>query len=221
MQTVVIVGANRGIGLELARQLANRGDRVLGVCRRPSPDLEALPAVDVREGVDVTKPETLRTLADELGEASIDRLVVVAGILKRVSLEDFDADIIREQFEVNALGPLSTVVSLLGCLRPGAKVALITSRMGSIADNTSGGSYGYRMSKAALNMAGRSLALDLAPRGVLVALLHPGWVRTDMTGGSGLIDAEESAAGLIARIDALTPEGSGGFLHQNGEALPW
>jgi NAD(P)-dependent dehydrogenase (short-subunit alcohol dehydrogenase family) len=100
-------------------------------------------------------------------------------------------------------------------------VAIVTSRMGSIEDNTSGGRYGYRMSKCAVNMAGRSLAHDLKDAGVAVAILHPGFVRTDMTGHQGLVDPPESAAGLIARIDELTLETSGGFWHANGERLPW
>lgn len=111
--------------------------------------------------------------------------------------------------------------ALLTALAGNSKVALISSRMGSIADNTSGGSYGYRMSKAALNAAGKSLALDLAGRGISVAVLHPGYVRTDMTGQQGLIEVAESAAGLIQRINELTPATSGTFWHSNGEILPW
>ena len=148
-------------------------------------------------------------------------LVVVAGIMERVTLDHFDTESIRRQFEVNALGPLQTTRALLGCLRPGSKVGLVTSRMGSVADNTSGSSYGYRMSKAALNMAGRSLAHDLSGRGIAVMLLHPGWVRTDMTGWTGHIDSLESARGLIARLDDLSLETSGSFFHENGEELPW
>ncbi len=127
----------------------------------------------------------------------------------------------RRQFEVNSLGPLRVTAALRGNFGEGSKVAIITSRMGSIADNTSGGRYGYRMSKTAVNMAGRSLAQDLREAGVAVVILHPGFVRTDMTGGQGLIDAPESAAGLIARIDELTLETSGSFRHTNGEDLPW
>ncbi|MCA9700530.1 MAG: SDR family oxidoreductase, partial [Myxococcales bacterium] len=144
-----------------------------------------------------------------------------AGILERNPIDDLDFDSVRRQFEVNAMGPLRVVTALRGLLAPGAKIALVTSRMGSIADNDSGGSYGYRMSKAALNMAGKSLSIDLRAQGISVALLHPDWVRTDMTGHSGLIDAETSARGLLARIDALSFETSGGFWHQDGQVLPW
>jgi NAD(P)-dependent dehydrogenase (short-subunit alcohol dehydrogenase family) len=113
------------------------------------------------------------------------------------------------------------VHALLPCLERGAKVALITSRMGSIADNGSGGAYGYRMSKAALNAAGMSLARDLASRGIAVVLLHPGYVKTEMTGGSGNVSAEKSASQLIGRIEALDLAHSGSFWHANGETLPW
>jgi NAD(P)-dependent dehydrogenase (short-subunit alcohol dehydrogenase family) len=221
MARALIIGANRGIGLELCRQLAGRGDRVFAACRRSSAELEVVPGIEIHEGVDVTAPETVKALADKLGDGALDLLVIVAGILKRVDLEGFDAAVVREQFEVNALGALSTAVTLLPCLESGGKIGLLTSRMGSIGDNTSGGSYGYRMSKAALNIAGRSLALDLRPRGIAVAILHPGWVQTEMTRGSGNIDAATSAAGLIERLDELTMETSGTFLHQSGEQLPW
>ncbi|HVS65328.1 MAG TPA: SDR family oxidoreductase [Thermoanaerobaculia bacterium] len=221
MTRVLIVGSNRGIGLEVCRQLAERGDEVRAACRKSSLELDEIDGVHVHSGVDVTDPPSLDSLAESLGRESIDWLVVVAGILEPVSLADFDAGSVRRQFEVNALGPLSAARALSRCLRAGGRIGLVTSRMGSIADNTSGGSYGYRMSKAALNMAGRSLAHDLAGRQIAVQLLHPGWVRTDMTGGTGHIDASESAAGLIARLDELTLETSGTFYHQNGEELPW
>ena len=221
MTRTLIIGASRGIGLELARQLAGVGERVIATSRRPSAELSAIDGVDARDGVDVTQPETIRALARSVGPATIDRLWMVAGVLKGVSLDSFEADVVREQFEINALGTLSATIQLLPCLKDGSKIALLTSRMGSIADNTSGGSYGYRMSKAALNIAGRSLSIDLKPRGIAVAILHPGWVRTDMTSGNGLIDAEESARGLIARLEELSLESSGKFLHQSGEELPW
>jgi NAD(P)-dependent dehydrogenase (short-subunit alcohol dehydrogenase family) len=218
--TALVVGANRGIGLELARQLGARGFRVVAACRKSSPELEATGA-EVHGGIDVTDPASLRALSDRLPTGSVDWLLVVAGILRRDGLDGFDPDSVRDQFEVNALGPLQTAVALRDRLAPGAKIGLLTSRMGSIEDNTSGGMYGYRMSKAALNMAGKSLALDLKNEGISVAILHPGFVRTEMTGGSGHIDAEESASGLIERMDALTLENSGSFWHQSGEFLPW
>ena len=220
MPTTLVVGANRGIGLELCRQLRDRGDRVIAACRRTSPALQQL-AVEVVQGVDVTSDSAVASLSDTLAGRRIDVLWVVAGILRRVHLSHLDFDEMRAQYETNALGPLRVVTALMGQLPPGGKIALLTSRMGSIADNDSGAHYAYRMSKAALNMAGHSLAIDLAPKEIAVALLHPGWVRTDMTGGSGLIEASESATGLIARVDALDLTNSGQFWHQEGQILPW
>lgn len=223
MATIVITGANRGIGLELAR-LRAADHTVIAVCREPSDALTGLSAssdLRIEAGVDVSDDAAVSQLAERLAETPIDVLVNNAGILSHESLARLDFDRIRRQLEVNALGPLRVTAALAGSLREGSKVAIITSRMGSLADNTSGGSYGYRMSKAAVNMAGVSLARDLAPRGVAVALLHPGYVRTSMTGGTGHIDPRDAAAQIWARIDALTLESSGSFWHANGEPLPW
>ena len=220
MATAVIIGANRGIGFELARQLKDRGESVVAVCRKASEELAKL-GVEVIERVDVTDERSLARLVEALGSRTIDVLINNAGVLSDESLVDLDVDRIRCQFEINSLGPLRVTAALRGNLDRGSKVAIVTSRMGSIEDNTSGGRYGYRMSKAAVNMAGRSLAHDLKEAGVAVVLLHPGFVRTDMTGHQGLIDPPESAAGLIARIDELTLETSGTFRHTNGETIPW
>ena len=220
MATICITGANRGIGLEMARQLKDRGDDVVAACREASEELATLD-VEVIEGVDVTDDASVDKLTEALGDRTVDVLVNCAGILSDESLSDLDFDRMRRQFEVNSLGPLRVTAALRGNLGEGSKVAIITSRMGSIEDNTSGGRYGYRMSKVAVNMAGRSLANDLREEGVAVVILHPGFVRTGMTGGQGLIDPPESAAGLIARIDELTMETTGSFRHANGEELPW
>ncbi len=220
MATIVITGANRGIGLALARQFKERGDDVVVACRKPSAELKKL-EVELVEGVDVTDDKTVARLAAALKGRTIDVLVNNAGILSDEHLGDLDFDRMRRQFEVNSLGPLRVTAALRKNLGEGSKVAFITSRMGSIDDNTSGGRYGYRMSKCALNMAARSLAHDLRDSGVAVAILHPGFVRTDMTGHQGLIDPPESAAGLIERIDELTVENTGRFWHTNGEELPW
>jgi NAD(P)-dependent dehydrogenase (short-subunit alcohol dehydrogenase family) len=200
--------------------LTDRGYEVMALCRSAGSELSSL-AVDVRDGFDVTDGAAIDAFAQTIEPASVDLLINNAGILQGMSLDALDIDSIRRQFEVNALGPLLVTRALQPALKPGAKIALITSRMGSIADNDSGGSYGYRMSKAALNAAGVSLARDLQARGIAVAILHPGYVRTDMTGNSGLIDVDESVAGLLARIDELTLETSGSFWHTNGEVLPW
>ena len=219
-KTVLVTGANRGIGLALAQQFASRGDRVIGVCRKSSAALEATGA-RVEAGVDVTDQSAVESLAKRLRDERIDVLVANAGILERDSLDPLDIDAIRRQFEVNTLGPLIVVRALRDSLTSGAKVGLMTSRMGSMTDNTSGGYYGYRASKAALNAIGKSLSVDLASRGVSVVLLHPGYVATEMVGGSGDVTPDEAATQLIARIDALTPESSGTFQHANGTALPW
>ena len=221
MATVLITGANRGIGLEYCRQLQSRGDAVVAVCRQPSRELGDL-GVRIEAGVDVTSETSITDLLGRLAGLPIDVLIQNAGILERTSLEDLDLESLRRQFEVNAIAPLNLSRALLGQLHPGAKLVLMTSRMGSIADNSSGGSYGYRLSKVALCMAGKSLAIDLAPRGIAVAILHPGMVRTAMTGFTAQgISPEESVHGLLARIDVLSLETSGTFWHANGSVLPW
>jgi NAD(P)-dependent dehydrogenase (short-subunit alcohol dehydrogenase family) len=223
MTMALITGAAGGIGRELARQLAARGTTVIAVCRKPSAELSALP-VRVEAGIDIATDAGCAALAARVAGVPLDLVIHNAGVLSQESLDALDDDAIariRRQFEVNALAPLRLTALLAPQFARGAKLVLITSRMGSIADNTSGGSYGYRMSKAALNAAGRSLAHDLAPRGVAVVMLHPGFVQTPMTGGRGDVDAATSARNLIARIDELTPATSGRFVHANGSALPW
>ena len=220
MATALVTGSNRGIGLELCRQLAERSHHVVAVCRNPSAELEAL-GVRVESGVDVTDARAVDGLARRLEGTRIDLLVNNAGVLLKDRLDRLELDTVSRQIEVNAIGPLLVTARMIPLLGPGSKVALITSRMGSIADNTSGGMYGYRMSKAALNAAGVSLARDLAPRQIAVVILHPGFVRTELTDGSGNVDAAESARGLLARIDELTLEATGRFFHANGEELPW
>jgi NAD(P)-dependent dehydrogenase (short-subunit alcohol dehydrogenase family) len=220
MGTALVTGANRGIGLELCKQLKAAGHDVIGVCRNPSAELEGL-GVRVESGVDVSSADGVGSLAQRLGETRIDLLINNAGILRRESLDEMNFESMTEQFEVNSLGPLRVTHALLKNLGEGSKIGLVTSRMGSIADNTSGSRYGYRMSKAALNIAGVSLARDLEDRGIAVAILHPGFVRTEMTAKQGLIDADESARGLLSRLEELTLETSGTFWHTNGEVLPW
>ena len=217
----LITGGNRGVGLALATQLSARADtRVLVTCRTSSPELNALD-VDVITGVEVRDPVNLSAQLKSRGVTQIKTLINNAGILRQDRLDTLDDADMTAQFEVNALGPLKVTHACLEFLGAESKVINISSRMGSVADNTSGGMYGYRMSKAALNIASVSLARDLEPRGVAVAILHPGFVRTGMTGGRGLIDSDEAARGLIARIDELTLENSGTFWHSNGETLPW
>lgn len=222
MSIAVVTGANRGIGLSLCRALAARGALVVGACRTGSPELAATGA-EIVEGVDVTDPAGIARLREAVGPRRVNLLVNNAGILlwEGESLGALDPAGLRRQFEVNALAPLLLTEALLPCLDPGSKLALITSRMGSIADNGSGGHYGYRMSKAALNAAGMSLTRDLAHRGIAVAILHPGMVSTEMIGGRGQVAPDDAARSLLARIDALTLETSGTFWHASGEVLPW
>lgn len=222
-QTALVTGSNRGIGLELCRQLKQRGFDVIGTCRHRSPALNEL-GVEIIEDVEVSDPVSLHNLSDKLGSRKINWLINNAGIAGGLGLADIDANTVesfKRMFEVNSLGPLLTTQALLKHLTDGSKVGLVTSRMGSIADNDSGGSYAYRMSKAALNAAGKSLSIDLKNKGIAVAILHPGWVRTDMTGHGGLVDPDESAAGLLQRMAELTLDNSGTFWHMNGDVLPW
>jgi NAD(P)-dependent dehydrogenase (short-subunit alcohol dehydrogenase family) len=220
MGVAVITGANRGIGLELARQLEARGVSVVAVCRTSSAELDRL-GVRVESGCDVSDAATWSRLAGRLANDDIDLLIQNAGMLVGDSLQELDVNGVRSQFELNAIAPLFLTRALAPRMHAGSKVALITSRMGSMGDNGSGGYYGYRMSKAALNAAGVSLAHDLKPRGIAVVMLHPGAVRTRMAGGHGMIEADESVRGLLQRIDELRLGTTGRFLHQNGDVLPW
>jgi NAD(P)-dependent dehydrogenase (short-subunit alcohol dehydrogenase family) len=218
---IVITGANRGIGLALAEAARGRGDRVIAAVRRSSKELEAAD-VEVHAGVDVTDDASVATFAAALKDRTVDVLINNAGIHRSDALGSLDFGRIRDQIEVNALGPVRMTRALLPNLPAGAKVAIVTSRSGSIGDNGSGGNYGYRMSKAAVNMAGSNLALDLKAKGVAVAILHPGMVATDMgSGGAGTIPPALSAERLLARIDALTLATTGKFLHAEGHELPW
>lgn len=220
MQTVLITGANRGIGLALCKIYLAQGWQVIGVCRNASPELTETGA-RVIAGVDVTDQKALNHLADTLTGKKLDLLINNAGVLQRETLGNLDYSSIEHQFNINAVAPLRVTEALLGSLHKGSKIAFITSRMGSIADNTSGAYYGYRMSKAALNAAAMSLARDLHPKGIAVAILHPGYVQTAMVNFGGDISAEESAQRLSQRIAGLTLENSGTFWHSNGDTLPW
>ncbi len=219
MAKVLVTGCNRGIGLQLCTQLHDRGDEVIGVCRSASPEVSSL-GIRVIEGIDVSDGENVAALASALEGEPIDILINNAGILRSDRLENIDYDAMLEQYRVNTLGPLRVTQALLPNLRKGSKVAILSSRVGSIEDNSSGNNYGYRVSKTAVNMVGKNLRHDLEPRGIAVALLHPGLVATDMTGGRGISPAE-SAKGLIERIDELDLDNTGGFWHAEGYRLPW
>lgn len=221
---VLVAGADRGIAKALAERYLARGDAVIAACLGSSSELAARgarvePAVDVRSDAAVDRMAA-RLTADGV---RLDVLLHVAGVLGLDTLGEIDFDEVRRQFEINALGPLRMIRGCLPLLASGAKVGIVTSRVGSLSDNESGGMYAYRMSKAAANMAGLNLHLDLAPRGIAVLMLHPGMVATDLTKGlpGSFVQPEEAAAGLMRNMDALTLESAGRFRHANGEYLPW
>ena len=185
-----------------------------------------LGAGQVLDGIDVTNQESINAVKNAIGDRHVDILINNAGILTVDNGKDVLSKVedIRNQFEVNTLGPLLLTLSLRSNLANGSKVAIITSRMGSIDDNTSGGCYGYRISKAAVNMAGMNLHRDLSPSGISVGLFHPGFVATDMTAGfqsSDKISPEKSANGLLKLITALTPATSGRFVSYTGDVIAW
>ncbi|MBU2871395.1 SDR family oxidoreductase [Colwellia sp. E2M01] len=224
-KTIVITGANRGIGFAMASIFKQRGDTVYALCRTSSPALDAL-GVNIVEQVDVATKAGVDTAVAALSGISIDLLINNAGILRDEQLSDLNTDTIIEQFNVNALAPLCFSHALLANLTSGSKIAFITSRMGSVTDNTSGGRYGYRMSKAALNIAAVSLARDLEHDNIAVGIYHPGYVKTEMVNSNGVlnngdISADDAATRLVDLMDALTLEDSGLFKHSNGEILPW
>ncbi len=226
MPTVLVTGANRGLGLEFVRQYRDAGWEVIATCRAPEAAGElAAMGVDV-ERLDVGEPEEASELARRLSGRPLDLLVNNAGVYgdrQRQSLGAVDAEEWLRVLRVNAVGPLKVVEAFLPHLQRdgGGVVACVSSKMGSIADNTSGGVYAYRSSKTALNMVVRSLAIDLAQRAVVVLALHPGWVKTGMGGAGALIEAEESVRGMRRVIADAGPERSGGFYAYNGEAIPW
>jgi NAD(P)-dependent dehydrogenase (short-subunit alcohol dehydrogenase family) len=204
-----------------------RGDQVIAACLEDSPTLREH-GVEVASGTDVTSDAAVARLVQFVGGRRIDTLIHNAGLVIEGPLGHFDFAALQREYNVNALGPLRVTQALLPTLGAGSKIAVITSRVGSLGENLSGGLYGYRMSKAAANMAGLNLARDLAPRGIAVVCLHPGSVRTQMTRGLTdqatvglLVDPDTSARGLIARIDELTLDTTGSFRHANGETLPW
>ena len=219
MPTILITGCNRGIGLQLATQTNARGDNVIGVCRNPSAELSDL-GIRLITGIDVADGESVSKLKSELGDTHIDVLINNAGVLIRDEFGTIDYEDMISQYKINTLGPLRVTEALSDNLSDGSKVAIVSSRVGSIDDNGSGGYYGYRASKTAVNQVGMNLMHEFKPRGIAVGLLHPGLVATEMTNGQG-ISTVDSASGLIQRIDALNMENTGGFWHADGYALPW
>jgi NAD(P)-dependent dehydrogenase (short-subunit alcohol dehydrogenase family) len=224
-KTTVITGANRGIGLAMASICQQRGDIVYALCRHSSSQLNAL-NVNIIEGINIATDAGISQAQTALSNVTIDLLINNAGILHDESLSNFNKETIIEQFNVNALAPIALTQALLSNLSQHSKIALITSRMGSISDNDSGGRYGYRMSKTALNIAGVSLAKDLSSREIAVGIYHPGYVQTDMVNSPGQtsngdISSDVAAERLLKLMTELTMADSGVFKHSNGEILPW
>jgi NAD(P)-dependent dehydrogenase (short-subunit alcohol dehydrogenase family) len=227
MNTVLVTGADRGIGEALCRLLHARGDHPIAACLGDSPALRS-EGIEVQPGVDVRSDEAVARLAAALAGRRLDVLINNAGVVHESRLGSFRFAGFREEYEVNTLGPLRVTQALLPLMSAGGKIGIITSRVGSLGDNASGGLYGYRMSKAAANMAGICLAHDLKKRGIAVRLLHPGTVRSEMTRGlsddatmANAVEPHTAARGLLARMDELTLETTGTFRHANGETLPW
>jgi NAD(P)-dependent dehydrogenase (short-subunit alcohol dehydrogenase family) len=222
--TVLITGANRGIGLELARQYANDGWQVIGTARRPD-NADRLHELDVQiVQLDVTDQDSVNQLAEELGDQAIDLLINNAGILPPVrSITEIDFEVFDRVMAVNTVGPIRVTQALLPNLRAGEmkKIVNTTSVLGSITENTGGGFYAYRESKAALNMFTRSLAAELGPDGFTCIVIHPGWVQTDMGGPNAAIPATTSVAGIRDVIAKLTTGDNGTYWTFEGKTLPW
>ena len=221
MATICITGPNRGIGLELARQYRNRGADVLAVVRVPTAELSATGA-EIFSNVDVSDARSVQRLARELAGRKIDVLINNAGIFHdRNGLAETNLEAVRQEIEVNTMGPLTIAQALCPLIADGGKLAIVSSNLGSIHNTSRAPGYGYNISKAGVNMLGKMLSLELAPRNIAVLLLHPGWVATDMTAHEGPVSAPESAAGLIREIDALSMESTAAFRSWDGQDLPW
>lgn len=232
--TLVISGASRGLGLELTKQYSAAGWQVIACCRNPE-RAGALCQFSAQSGgrvhvmpLDVSKTESIHKLAQSLSGMPIDLLFNNAGLYgpddqNQVGSLAQDVDQWHEVFTVNTMAPLILTSALLSNLQQGRKktIVLMSSKMGSMGDNDSGGAYIYRSSKAALNALGKSLALDLAAQQIKVALLHPGWVQTDMGGPHACITTETSVKGIRNLLENLKPEQSGQFLQYDGTVLPW
>jgi NAD(P)-dependent dehydrogenase (short-subunit alcohol dehydrogenase family) len=226
MATIVITGASRGLGLEFVRQYAADGDRVIAACRHPD-KATALKAIkgDVRVvALDIADAGSIHALAETLGIEPIDIVINNAGVYgKAQSLSKTDYAAWEDVFRINTIGPLHLTDALLPRLAAGKRklVVAITSLMGSIADNSSGGYYAYRSSKAGLNAVFKSLSVDLKPSGVTAVVLHPGWVKTDMGGANAPLEPKDSVSGMRAVISKLDIKDSGRFLDFRGKELPW
>jgi NAD(P)-dependent dehydrogenase (short-subunit alcohol dehydrogenase family) len=227
-----VTGASRGLGLEFVRQLLRRGDAVEAGVLLLDENAEELQALAREAGgrlrvhpLDVSDPASVGAFARAVeGGGPLDVLLNNAGVFGSTgALAGLDFQELLRTFDINTLGALRVTSALLPALRRGSsrRLACLSSRAGSLADNSSGGLYAYRLSKAALNMAVRNLALELRPEGFSVLALHPGWVRTAMGGPSAPQSPEESVRGLLQVLDGARPEDSGRFLDFRGQEVPW
>lgn len=232
MKTTLITGANRGIGLEFSRQFAADGWCVLACSRHPekSDALNKLAAKYPEQitvhALDVADHEQIKRMAQTLANKSIDLLISNAGVYsgpKGCSFGDIDYEAWAYAFLVNTMAPLRMAEAFTPQITRSSKkiIVTITSKMGSVADNSRGGSYIYRSSKSAVNMVVKSLAIDLRSIGIIAVLLHPGWVRTDMGGPSGLISTKQSVSGMRNVICQLVLADSGKFIAYDGQIIPW
>ena len=225
MQTYLITGANRGIGLEMTRQALELGLRVIATCRDPSSatELAALDGALEVHALDVTEDASTQALVKKLGTVKLDVLINNAGFMaSRQATDDMDYEQWETSFAVNAIAPWRVSVAFAHRLQASssARIATISSQMGSM-ERAGSDRVAYRSSKAAANMAMRTLALEWESRGITVCMLHPGWVKTDMGGSNAALDPSESAAGLLDVIDGLTLKDTGCFLDHAGKAMPW
>ena len=225
MQTYLITGANRGIGLEMTRQALELGIRVIATCRDPSTatELAALDGSLEVHALDVTDDASTQALVKKLGTVKLDVLINNAGYMAdRQAIDDMDYEQWMTSFAVNAIAPWRVSVAFADRLQAAssARIATISSQMGSM-ERAGSDRVAYRSSKAAVNMAMRTLALEWEPRGITVCMLHPGWVKTDMGGSNAALDPSESAAGLLDVIDGLTLKDTGRFLDYAGKSMPW
>jgi len=225
---ILITGANRGIGLEFTRQYATDGWQVLACCREPATASELSQLAAHYQNIrilklDINYFEQIDRVAVALKDEKIDVLINNAGIYPHSSFGDIDYEDWATAFKINAMAPLKMAESFVGHVAASKlkKIVTLSSKMGSVDDNTSGGSYIYRTSKTAANMVMKSLSIDLKPMGIAAAVLHPGWVQTDMGGPNGLINTEQSVTGLRKIIDDLTLQNAGRFIAYDGKVIPW
>jgi NAD(P)-dependent dehydrogenase (short-subunit alcohol dehydrogenase family) len=214
-----VIGSNRGIGLILVRQLIRFRHQVYAYCRNACEELRSVRPKNIIENFDVTHQAAMRVSLRSLGSVKLDWLIHVAGLLRPVTFSSFNQSSVFEQFKVNAVGPILTVQVFLPYRAQSSKIGILTSKLGSIKQNTSGGSDGYRVSKSVLNMAGKSMSGELRPKGIALFLLHPGFVRTDMTGFRVNIDPSDSASAFIKIINAAILRDSGSFFNIDGKSF--